>query len=144
MPSTTSDTTETIPLAEEVIRIGAREVVDGRVRVRTIVEERPELARADLFSETVSIERVLLDRFVDTAPEPRQEGDTLVIPIVEEVAVVEKRLMVREELRLTRVRTAAPFSAPVTLRATRAIVDRLGTADPPKPPTTPDAKGDEA
>ena len=47
------------------------------------------------------MERVAIDQWVDEAPPIRNEGETLVVPVVEEVLVVEKRLRLREEIRLT-------------------------------------------
>jgi stress response protein YsnF len=35
---------------------------------------------------------------------PRQEGDTWILPVLEEILVVEKRLMLREEVRVTPTR----------------------------------------
>jgi stress response protein YsnF len=137
MPIRTSQDEETIPLAEEVVTIGKRTVEHGRVRVRTMPAERTDIAAADLVTEEVHIERVLLDRFVDVAPQPRQEGDTLIVPVVEEVAVVEKRLLLREEIRLTRVRTSERFEQPVVLRTTHAVVERLDAVDPDIPVPTP-------
>ncbi|MCU1257248.1 MAG: hypothetical protein JWO80_133 [Bryobacterales bacterium] len=59
---------------------------------------------AKMFREGYAIERVQVDRIVAEPPVQRQEGDTLVLPVVEEVLVVEKRLMLREEIRITRRR----------------------------------------
>jgi stress response protein YsnF len=65
---------------------------------------------------------------------PHEEGDTLVVPIVEEVAVVVKRLVLREEVRLRFAPTERPFEQAVDVRRQRAAVERV----PPgtDPPTT--------
>jgi stress response protein YsnF len=60
----------------------------------------------------------------EPAPQSREEGDTLVVPVVEEVAVVVKRLFLREEVLLRFVATEAPFEEEVTVRRQRATVDR--------------------
>jgi hypothetical protein len=57
-----------------------------------------------LFSEEVSVERVVVERMVDEVPQIRQEGDVLVIPVVEEVITVQKRLLLKEEVRVSRRR----------------------------------------
>ncbi len=123
---------ERIPLVEEQLTVSTRAVETGRVRVRTVVDEHTEYARADLFRDAVQIERVPVDREVAAVPIVREEGDTLIFPVVEEVLVIEKRLILKEEVRLTRTRTAEAFEQPVTVRSTRAIVDRLtpNTNDP--------------
>jgi hypothetical protein len=59
---------------------------------------------------------VQIDRIVAEPPVQRQEGDTLILPVVEEVLVVEKRLMLREEIRITR---------------RREQVEQVRTIDPP-------------
>ena len=120
---------EAIPLVEEKLSVGIREVETGRVRIRTLVDEHVELARADLSRETVEVERVPVGREIDALPPVREEGDTLIVPVVEEVLVVEKRLWLREEVRLTRTRTVEPFEAPVTLRRTEAVVERSENQD---------------
>lgn len=116
---------ERIPLVEERLHVSTRAVETGRVRVRTVVDEHTEYARADLFREAVQIEHVPIDREVTAVPIVREEGDTLVFPVVEEVLVIEKRLFLKEEVRITRTRSAEAFEQPVTVRSTRAVVDRL-------------------
>jgi len=115
-----------LPLVEEEAVVGKRTVETGRVRVSTVVEEHEEVVRDLLLREDVRVERVPIDRQVDEIPRMREEGDTVVIPIVDEIFVVEKRLVLREELRVQKVRTVEPVEQPVTLRSTRAVVERDG------------------
>src|SRR3954447_380018 len=126
---------ESIPIAEEELRVEKRETVTGRVRVRTEVDTVEELARASLDTETVEVQRVPIDRMVDTAPTVRTEGDVTIVPVVEEVVVVEKRLLLKEELHIRRRRTTKDVEIPVTLRKQRAVVERL----PPDEAHDPDA-----
>jgi uncharacterized protein (TIGR02271 family) len=114
-----------IPVIEEQVRIDKRLVETGRVRVRTVVEEREELVRDALSRDEVEIVRVAIDREVEVAPQVRHEGDTLIVPVVEEVIVVEKRLVLREEIHLRRRTTVEPVEAPVKVRSTRAHVERI-------------------
>jgi len=58
-----------------------------------------------LFSEDVNVERIPVNRFVETPMEVRQEGDVTIIPVIEEVVTMQKRLMLKEEVRITRRRT---------------------------------------
>jgi uncharacterized protein (TIGR02271 family) len=120
---------ESIPIAEEELRVEKRETVTGRVRVRTEVDTVEELARASLETETVEVQRVPIDRMVDTAPTVRTEGDVTIVPVVEEVVVVEKRLVLKEELHIRRRRTTKDVEIPVTLRKQRAVVERLPPDD---------------
>jgi len=130
---------ESLPLAEETVSIGRREVVTGKVRVTTRVETQEQWLNADLTDEHVEITRVPVDRVVEEAPAIRTEGDLTVIPIVEEVAVIETRLVLREELHLRRVREQRTETVPVTLRRQRAAVERVAPGDPP-PSAAPSEK----
>ena len=123
---------EVIPLVEETAIVGKREVITGRVRVHTVTDAIEELARADVQRETVDVTRVPIDRIVETAPEIRTEGDVTIVPVLEEVLVVEKRLVVKEELHIRRRVESEAVEVPVSLRKQRAIVERL-VPDAPEP-----------
>jgi len=123
---------DVIALVEETATIGKRERVTGRVRVRTVTDTLEELARADVQRETVEVTRVPVDRMIESAPEIRTEGDVTIVPILEEILVVEKRLVLKEELHIRRRVAAETVEVPVTLRKQRAIVERFApdTQDP--------------
>jgi uncharacterized protein (TIGR02271 family) len=93
------------------------------------VHEREEIIDEPLRQERVAIERVPINRAVDHAPTVRREGDTLVIPILEEVLVVEKRLMLKEELRVTLQQTDRRQPQSVTLRREEAVIERIDATD---------------
>jgi uncharacterized protein (TIGR02271 family) len=128
---------EIIPLVEETAAIGKRQVVTGRVRVQTVTDTIEELACADVQQESVEVTRVPIDKVVETAPEIRTEGDVTILPIVEEVLVVEKRLVLKEELHIRRRVAAETVEVPVTLRKQRAIVERLAPETPNPQEETP-------
>jgi stress response protein YsnF len=115
---------DVIPLAEETATVGKREIVTGRVRVRTVTDTVEELAHADVRRETVEVTRVPIDRVVETAPEVRTEGDVTIVPVLEEVLVVEKRLVLKEELHIRRRVDTEAVAVPVSLRKQRAVVER--------------------
>src|SRR3712207_6259713 len=79
------ETEEVLPLVEETATVHKREVVTGRVRVRTVTDTAEELAKANLQSDSVEVTRVPVDQVVDTAPEIRIEGDVTIVPVLEEV-----------------------------------------------------------
>ena len=114
-----------IPVAEERLKVRKRRVDGATVRVTKEVHEEEQVVDEPLFSEEVDVRRVRVDRVVD-APEPiRSEGDTTVIPLYEEVLVVEKRLVLTEELHVTRQRVERREPQRVTLRRESASVERL-------------------
>jgi stress response protein YsnF len=122
---------EIIPLIEETTSISKREVVTGRVRVQTVTNTVEELARADVQRETVEVTRVAVDKMVDTAPEVRTDGDVTIVPVLEEVLVVEKRFVLKEELHIRHRVETESVEVPVTLRKQRAVVERIEPGDPP-------------
>ncbi len=124
MPDKDESPDQVLPLAEERLIVSKREAVTGRVTVRTVVDERQERVRETLAREEADVERVAIDREIDAVPEPRWEGDVFVVPVVEEILVVEKRLRLKEEVRITRLRRSEDVDEPVTLRSTRAVVER--------------------
>ncbi|WP_448192452.1 YsnF/AvaK domain-containing protein [Azospirillum sp. sgz301742] len=115
-----------VPLHEETISVGKRRVERGRVRVTTKVTEHQEIVRQALEQEDVEVTRVPVDREVDARPEIRQDGDTTIIPLVEEVLVVERRLVLREEIHVRRTKRTVQAEQPVTLRSEGATIERIG------------------
>ena len=117
--------TQVIPLAEETLSVGKRQVETGRVRFRTEVTERTETVDVPLLRTEVSTRRVEVNQFVDAAPAVRYEGDTMIVPILEEVLIVEKRLRVKEEVYITQVQTEHHAPQTVTLRTEALAEERL-------------------
>lgn len=122
-----------IPLVEERAFVTKRNVETGRVRVATRVEEREQLIRGELARDEVEIRRVPRNVEIDSVPEIGQVGDVTIVPVVEEVLVVEKKLMLVEEIHLSRVRTSEEYAQPVTVRAQRAEIEREASSGDPQP-----------
>ena len=116
---------EVIPIAEEEVRVEKRQVTTGRVRVRTFVETVQEPVHASLMEETVEVTRVPVGREIDQAPEVRTENGVTIVPVVEEVLVVEKRLILKEELHIRRNTRTEDVEVPVELRKHRVEVEQL-------------------
>jgi len=117
-----------VPVIEEELEVGKRRVEGDRVSVRTVPRERTEVVEQPLESMEVEIERIAIDREIDTAPDIRNDGDTTIIPIVEERLVVEKRLFLREEIHVHRRRVVTQFRQNVTLRSQDVVVERRDAA----------------
>lgn len=123
--STESEQERRLPLIAEEIQVGKADVVTDRVRVTTGVDERAVLVDTTVERGELRIERVPVERAVAAAPDPRQDGDTTIISVVEERLVVEKRLFVVEELRITRTRLTERVTIPDTVRTMHATVERI-------------------
>ena len=119
---------EVIPLVEERAVVLKRKKVTGGLRVRTVVRENEEVIDQPLTTDEIEVERVPVDCWVEAPVPIRQEGETTIITLLEEVAVVEKRLRATEEVRITRRRTTRQAAQHVTLRREEAVVERLDAA----------------
>lgn len=93
-----------IPVTEEALEVGKRQRHTGTVRVETSTQEETVPVEADLVSEEVVVHRVPVERYVAAPVADRWQGDTLVVSVIEEEVVVEKRLKLVEEIHITRVR----------------------------------------
>ena len=127
--------TDTIEVVEETARIGIQRRETGGVRVRLMTEAVEEILQAQLGSQRVEVSRHPVEREVDAIPAPREEGDLLIIPVVEERAVVRTVLVLTEEIHVRRVHATETVDVPVSLRRQRAVVEPLepGPADPGDP-----------
>ena len=119
-----------IPLIAEELRVSKSAVVTGGVRLTKRISEREEIVDEPLLQENVSVERVAIGTVVSEAPQARQEGDTLIVPVLEEVLVVEKRLLLKEEVRITRTRTQVHQPQSVTLRTEEAVFEEIAPQQP--------------
>jgi stress response protein YsnF len=118
------DEETSLPVVEEQAVVEKRTRPGATVRVTTTVTERDEEIDEELVREHVDVHRVPVGRFVD-APEPvREEGGVTIVPLYEEVLVVEKRLLLREELHLTKRDEGRRESRQVRLRRQDAEIER--------------------
>lgn len=136
-----------IPVVEEQVAV-ERIVTSNRVQVAKTVHERVEMVDESLLSEEVQIERVAINQPLDAtqhaqATQVRREGDVLIIPVVEEVLVVEKRLMLKEEVRIRKIQRETHQPQEVRLRREQVDVTRIpgdgqpGAAQPGSAPHRP-------
>lgn len=112
-----------LELREEELLVH-REMRDvGEAHIRTRVEEVPARLEVDAYAEEVEVEHVPMGEFVSERGEPYQDGDVLVVPVYEEQLVVTKRLLLREHLRIRRVRTTQRQLFEDTLKRERVDID---------------------
>lgn len=114
-----------LPLLEERLRVDRTLRETGRVRVSVTTAVDARSVQQPVRSRTVEVERVAIDREVSERPAVREEGDTLVVPVLEEILVVERRLMLREEVRIRLRVTERIESRTETVLRQSAVVDRL-------------------
>lgn len=111
-----------MPVVREEVKISKRQVETGRVRITKHVQERQQPVRAELLRQEVEVQRIPVNRVLDAPPKVREEGDVLVIPILEEV--VEKRWLLKEEVRVRRRSVQTTHRDSVVLRTEMVSVER--------------------
>jgi uncharacterized protein (TIGR02271 family) len=129
MCSTAEGQSLVVPVMVEELDVQKHRVETGRVRISKVVREHEERVDEPLLREEVIIERVPINRFVEEAIPLRSEGDTIIVSLLEDVPVVEKRLMLKEELRITVRRVEARKPTSVTLRSEEATVEHIASRD---------------
>lgn len=120
-----------VPVVREEVQVDKRVVDTGRgVRIHKTVAEHPCHIDERLMRDELEISHVPVDRIVplDAAPATRYEGDTLVVPILEEVLVVERRVRIKEEVRITRTRREEHHAETVMLKSEQVSVERFDEA----------------
>ena len=123
-----------LPVIVEEVHVGVRQVDTGSgVRLHKTVTEQPFHIDQALLRDAVEVRRVPVDRIValSDAPAARQEGDTFIVPVLEEILVVEKRLRIKEEVHITRTARQEQYADTVVLRSEHVAVERFGNSASP-------------
>lgn len=118
-----------MPLLAEDVAVTTQVVETGRVTVQRVTRERCQAIAEPLMDERVEISRTPIGKVIDRVPDIRQEGDTVVIPIVEERLVVERQLFLKEEVRVKRVRSTTVHHDAVPLRQHDVVITRASPAN---------------
>lgn len=119
----------TLPVMEEQLQVDKREVDTGRgVRLHKTVSEEEKRIEQSLLREQIEVERVPVGRVLAESelPQARYEGDTLVVPVLEEVLVVQKQVVLKEEVRITRRRHQETVPRSERVRVEHVTVERFG------------------
>ena len=129
-----------IPLHVEEVSVSRREVAKANVQIALITGTREQLIDEELTHVRVEIERVPIGRTIEVVPPISHEGDITIIPVVEEMVVVERRLVLKEEVRVRRVSTKEQHQETVVLRQQEAVITREDP-DSPSPNSIPPTNG---
>jgi uncharacterized protein (TIGR02271 family) len=115
-----------IPIIHEELEVGKRRVeTGGGIRVQKSAREEEQIVDLPLVDERVDVQRVPVDRVIDGPVAVRHVGDTIIVPVMQEVLVVQKQLRLVEELHIRKTRTERREPQTVVLRKEEATVERL-------------------
>jgi stress response protein YsnF len=113
-----------IPVLEEIATVSKRTVTTGVTTVEKQVQSRDHQISEVLRRETASVETVPMGITVDAEHPPvvRTENGVTIIPVLEEILVVEKRLVLKEELHIRHNVDEVLATQDVTLRSETVVV----------------------
>jgi len=112
----------TVPLYAEEASLAKRTIETGYVKVSVATDLKENLVRELITNEKAEIKRVPIGKVLQQAPEAKVEGDTTIVPVVEEVLKVERQLILKEEIHIRRVRTSHIHQERVTLREQKVTI----------------------
>ena len=118
-----------IPVIQEQATVDKRVVETGKVKISKHVREYEELIDVPHYQDEVRVERVVVNQFVDEAPQVRKEGDTTIIPVLEERYVVEKKLFLAEELHVINERKESHRPQKVKVLKEEVEIKRMGPGE---------------
>jgi uncharacterized protein (TIGR02271 family) len=128
-PRVHQDEPVVVPVLVEELDVQKRSVETGKVRITKVVHEHETIVDEPLWRDNVAISRVPMQRVVDGPVPVREENGTTIISVVEEVLVVEKRWMLREEIHIRKQRVETHQPQRITLRSEEVQVERIPQAD---------------
>ena len=122
-----TETTLVVPVIEESLVVDKRVVDQGGYRIVKSVDVREEVVDEPLVAHTVDVERRMIGRLLPSmeVPASRQEGNTWIVSVVEEILVTEKRLMLKEELHIRRTESTTHHLQKFSLRSENVAVEPL-------------------
>ncbi len=123
-----STATLRIPVIEEIVHVEKHATDTGRgVRLHKAVSEEVWHIEDTLQQQVLDMTRVPVNVWVaaDALPVQRQDGPTLIIPVLEEVLVLEKRIRLKEEIRITVNTETHQTSERIVLRKEQVSAERF-------------------
>jgi uncharacterized protein (TIGR02271 family) len=120
-----------IPVVEERLAAETQWREAGHVRFRLRTESARQTITARPVHEELAIEEIVVGRELgdDERLEPRMEGDTTIIPVIEEQPVVVMRRVLTKELRITKQRVTESRDFEATVRRTVVETDSGGLGE---------------
>lgn len=122
----------TVPVVAERAVVTKQRVEVARTVLTKTVHEESQTLDTLLSQDEVHVERIPVNVYVDAPPPVRIEGETTIFPVLREVAVVVTRLLVVEEVRITKRIVQHVDRQVVPTRVEHVTVERTPTAFPSK------------
>jgi len=148
IPADTATEEVIIPVLTEDLVVLTMEKDTGGVRATKTVRETHQIVDEPLLREQVTVERKTIKRMLDVPAIVRQEGDTLIIPVMEEVLIVKRHFLLKEEIHIRKVQSQVREPQSFVVRSEEVKLEQLPAEDAlqagQQPPPAPrsDTKGE--
>ncbi|QRR03262.1 YsnF/AvaK domain-containing protein [Dyadobacter sandarakinus] len=125
IPEVTGEESASLPVIEEELQVGKREIETGGVRLRSRIVERPVQESIRLRQEQVTVNRTPVDRVASESDFGTFQEGTIEMREYAEVPVVDKEARVVEEISLSKTVEEREEVIHETLRNTEVDVENL-------------------
>lgn len=116
-----------IPIVEETLRVGKRDVSRGGVKVRSYVTETPVEEQIRLRDETIHVDRRTVDRAITSADGDLFQERSIELTETDEEAVVSKEARVVEEVLVRKDVEERVETVRDSVRRTNVDIQNIGT-----------------
>ncbi|MBA3647660.1 MAG: DUF2382 domain-containing protein [Chitinophagales bacterium] len=114
-----------IPVIEEQLNVRKEIIETGKIHVSKTISKETEIVTVPFIKEEVKVERIEINQIVSEQPSVRYEDNVMIIPVVKEVVIVEKRLLLVEELRVTKNTVQDEFKQEIILSKENINIERI-------------------
>lgn len=126
-PGSKSESLLVIPVIEEQLQVHKVTDETGRIRISKQVFNDVQQVNTLLNSEEIDVQRIPVNLVVEHAPLARYEGDTYIVPVIREEVITTTRLVLVEEVRITKRQMQVVDSQTLTVRREAITVERIST-----------------
>ena len=114
-----------IPIVKEEIHIDKEIIESGKVRIIKTISEEKSSVEVPIKHTEVHVEHKPKNEYVDANHQAiRYEGDTMIVSVLKEVVVVQKKTLLVEELHITNTQKQEIYKEDVILKSEHISVER--------------------
>ena len=121
---------QTLKLLAEELQVSKRTVDAGGVRIERKTTTHTEPVDLELRRTSAAVDRVAVNQPVEAVPTIRTEGDVVIVPVVEEIVEVTRRLILKEEVHIKLEESAERYHDDVELRKQDVEVSQIPSESP--------------
>lgn len=119
-----------VPIIAEEAALTVQQIARGKVQVRTRFDTVEQIIESPVMREELIIEHIPRNQSIQgDVPQIREENGVQIIPILEEVLVSRKQLLLREEVRISKRRVTENIPQAITLRYEVADIEQISFED---------------